>query len=163
MSHPVRVNLTQLAAEDRRRLSGQLLKRVEQKLDELVAQGCAEAGYRLQGAAVERICAVHVGANMRLLSAFPAPGEIWVLLIGPHEDQNPNVDVYRSLYRALGLDDYPPGNPEHPDDCCLEDGYPPVDSEVLDRFLQGSQDLARERPYRGRSRRRPMRQARRGR
>lgn len=158
------VELSPIAVEDVLALPRPVAKKLAQKKRALEVHGCAEAGHRLQGPEVENICQVRV-ARWRVITAFASENEMWVLrvaqhLLGPEErdsespDPRIELDAYASVFRALDLDDWPDGDPAHPDPCCDEDGRPPVDSDLIDRFMAGAEDLvaARKRERRKRQR-----------
>lgn len=81
-----------------------------------------------------------------MVTAYPAEDEVAILLIGEHrlaagervsDGARVFLDVYAALYRGLGLTTWPVGDPEHPDPCCA-DGQPPVDPDLVDRFIATS-------------------------
>ena len=94
-------------------------------VDDLARAGCAALGYRLTGPVpVSRICVKHLRGALRVVVAFESPRRACILLVGPHEDSDPNRDVYMELYGLL--DAAPPsgaGRDKPP--CCGEDGQPP--------------------------------------
>lgn len=63
--------------------------------------------------------------QFRAVVAFEKPERIWILLVGPHDDKDPNRDVYTELYAILGTE---PPNAEGraKPSCCGEDGQPPA-------------------------------------
>jgi len=147
---------TRIAESDRSQLRGPVARAADRQKQELERQGCKAAGYRLHGAGVEHVCSVRLTGSWRMITAFPAPREVAILLIGEHllsaERRDPDrtdppaaLDVYASLYRGLGLTDWPVGDPEHPDRCC-KGASPPVDPMLVDRFISASRvDLSRDR------------------
>ena len=104
---PFDVWLTREAAEDVKALRGAQARAVKQARAELQQIGCRAAHYRLSGAGVEHLCVLRLRDNFRMVLLFPAEDEVAVLLVGPHERENPDLDVYRRLYEALG---HPAGN-----------------------------------------------------
>lgn len=62
-----------------------------------------------------------------------------MLLVGEHLDDDPELDLYRGLYRLLGLPE-PTGKRTKPP-CCDEEGRSPVDPDLLDRFWSGAREL----------------------
>ncbi len=73
---------------------------------------------------------------------FPAEDEVAVLLVGPHDRENPDLDVYRRLYEALGVE---VPDDEHRRPACCEDGLPPVDPELLERLIDRTKELTQQR------------------
>jgi hypothetical protein len=133
---------TPVAAEDLKLLRGEHADAVKRARLELERSGCAAAHYRLSGSDVEHICVLKLRDNWRMLLLFPAAQEVAILLVGPHERENPDVDVYRRLYRLLGVD---VPDDEHRRPPCCGDGQPPVDPELLDRIIDRTKELARGR------------------
>jgi hypothetical protein len=84
-----------------------------------------------------------------MVVAFPAEDEVAVLLVGPHKELDPEVNVCTRLYEALGIG-VPPDERRKPP--CCEDVRPPVDAELVDRFIEGSQRLRRSKSRRKRRR-----------
>lgn len=146
---------TPIGAEDLDLLPARARRLAEQRMREMESQGCRAAGYRLQGAGVDHICAVWLTRNHRLVVGFPSAQEVVVLLAGPHDDERAELDVYRTLYDVLGISDYPTGDPLHEQDCCEDAVLPPVDGELVDRFVAGARALrGRRRRELARTRRR---------
>ena len=95
-------------------------------IDELGPNGCRALGYRLTGQTpLDRICVKHLRDNLRAVVAFEKPERIWILLVGPHDDKDPNRDVYTELYAILGVEPPNAGRRAKPS-CCGEDGQPPA-------------------------------------
>lgn len=94
-------------------------------VDDLARNGCAALEYRLTGPVpISRICVKHLRGALRVVVAFESSRRACVLLIGRHDDTDPNRDVYTELYRLL--DASPPekaGRSKPP--CCDDDGQPP--------------------------------------
>jgi len=94
-------------------------------LDDLASSGCAALAYRLTGAApLSRICVKHLRDTLRVVVAFETPRRACILLVGTHDDTDPNRDVYAELYGLLGVG--PPdttGRAKPP--CCGDDDEPP--------------------------------------
>jgi hypothetical protein len=94
-------------------------------VDDLARNGCAALGYRLTGPVpISRMCVKHLRGAIRIVVAFESPRRACILLVGPHNDGDPNRDVYSELYALLGA--APPeasGRSKPP--CCGEDGRPP--------------------------------------
>lgn len=118
-------------------LRGRVRTSFERKRNELVAQGCRTAGYRLTGEGVDHICVAHLADDYRLVSVFLDKSRIAVVLVGRHTGGL--GDVYRTLYELLELD--VPAEPRTRPPCCDEPNDPPVDPELIRRFLAGSKQL----------------------
>lgn len=90
----------QIAGLDRRHA-----RAFEGFLDDLAARGCKALGYRLSGPTpVDHMCVKHLRGTLRAVVAFEGPRRAWVLLVGPHDDEDPVLNVYAELYRLLGAD-----------------------------------------------------------
>jgi hypothetical protein len=89
---------------------------------------------------VEQICVLKLCDNPRMLLFFPAPKEVAILLVGPHERENPKIDTYRRLYELVGIavpDD------EHRRPPCCEEDEAPVDFARLGRITGRTKELFR--------------------
>lgn len=133
---------TPLASEDLKALRGEHARAAKEARARLERRGCAAAGYRLSGAAVERICSLKLRDNWRMLVFFPAEDEVAILLVGPHDRENPGLDVYTRLYELLSIE---VPDEEHRRPPCCADGQPPVDAELLDGVIDRTRELTRER------------------
>ena len=115
-------------------------------LSELAASGCQALAYRLSGLTpLDHVCVKHLAGALRVVVAFETPERAWVLLVGPHDDQDPTLNVYAELYRLLG--DEPPsdaGRDKPP--CCDEvEDLPPVLGKTLGEILDRAAKLRRTR------------------
>lgn len=138
---PFDVWLTREAAEDVKALRGAQARAVKRARAELQRNGCRAAHYRLSGAGVEHLCVLKLRDNFRMVLLFPVEDEVAVLLVGPHERENPGLDIYRRLYEALGVE---VPDDEHRRPACCEDGQPPVDPEVLEHLIDRTKELKRQ-------------------
>jgi hypothetical protein len=77
--------------------------------------------------------------------AFETPQRAWILLVGPHDDRDPVLNVYAELYRLLGME--PPleaGRGKPP--CCEEAAdLPLVLGDTLGEILDRAARLRRTR------------------
>lgn len=115
-------------------------------LDELAAQGCQALGYRLSGPApVNHICVKHLRGSLRVVVAFEEPGRAWILLLGRHDDQDPNLDVYAELYRLLGME--PPDSAVRDKPPCCEEktDLPPILGAAVTEFIERAARVRRTR------------------
>jgi len=109
-------------------------------LGELQDRGCEAGGYRLTGEHLEHVCCRHLYGSDRLLTVWPEPERVVVILVGPHS--NATGDVYDQVLDALGL--------ETPDDerekpaCCDEEGSPPTDVEAAETIADAVESRARQ-------------------
>jgi hypothetical protein len=111
------------------RLRNRQRRAYESFLDELQAQGCAALGYRLTGdRPLEHLCVKHLVGQLRVVVAFESTDVAWVLLVGPHEDSDPGIDVYTELYFLVGLE-APPAAKRTKPSCCDADGVAPFPAE----------------------------------
>jgi len=115
-------------------------------LSELAASGCQALAYRLSGLTpLDHVCVKHLAGALRVVVAFETPERAWVLLVGPHDDQDPALNVYAELYRLLGTEPPPDARREKPP-CCDENGdLPPALGETLDEILDRAAKLRRTR------------------
>jgi hypothetical protein len=75
--------------------------------------------------------------------AFSAHNVATILLVGPHDDQDPFMDVYSQLYELAGLTEPPAAERTKPPCCEEEDGKPPVaDSELLADLVGRARQLS---------------------
>lgn len=95
-------------------------------VDDLARNGCAALGYRLTGPVpISRMCVKHLRGALRVVVAFESSRRACILLVGPHDDADPNRDVYAGLYELV--DAAPPeGSGRSKPPCCGEDGQPPL-------------------------------------
>lgn len=131
MSRSTEVDLTRTAERQLRALRGRRLKVAVRFLEELMAGGCARAGYRLAGVDVlDRLCCRHLYGSDRAIVAWPSPDEAVVIAIGAH-DQGAN-DVYQLILAALEIDT--PEDERQKPPCCDDLDQPPVDPEATERI-----------------------------
>jgi hypothetical protein len=150
--------ITERAAQQVGRLHKKERRSYDQFLLELRARGCVSLNYRLSGDdLLSRICVAHLAGALRVVVAFSAHNAAVILLVGPHDDQDPFMDVYSQLYELAGLTEPPAAERTKPPCCGAEDGKPPIpDGELL-------ADLAdRARQLSGAAKRRARRSARQG-
>lgn len=112
-------------------------------LNELAATGCRALAYRLSGhAPLDHMCVKYLAGALRVVVAFETPQRAWILLVGPHDDQDPALNVYAELYRLLGAEPPDAGRDKPP--CCDEVGdLPPVLGETLGEILDRAAKLRR--------------------
>jgi hypothetical protein len=128
--------------------AGQLRKKERQSYDRFLlflrAQGCASLSYRLSGDdLLSKICVAHLSGPLRVVVAFSAHNVATILLVGPHDDQDPFMDVYSQLYELAGLAEPPPAKRTKPPCCGKGDGKPPVpDSELLADLVGRARQLS---------------------
>jgi hypothetical protein len=105
-------------------------------LDDLAAQGCRALAYRLGGAApLDHLCVKHLSGSLRVVVAFEAEKLAWILLVGPHDDKDPVLNVYAELYRLIGIE--PPGNAGRDKPSCCDEvqAAPPVLGDAITEIL----------------------------
>lgn len=101
---PVEVRLTARSEQQIARLRRRSVARFEQFLDDLAARGCAALGYRLTGPLpLDHLCVRHLDGLLRVVVGFLSPDQAWILLVGPHDDGDPDIDVYTALYELAGV------------------------------------------------------------
>lgn len=135
-----RVSITPTGRRSVDALRGKARRSFDAAVERLAAEGCAAGDYRLTGEDIEHICALHLYGHHRALVAFPDDASIVVLLVGEHRADNPELDVYRDLYRQLGLREPTAKRTKPP--CCDESGKPPIDPRLLDRLAATTKELS---------------------
>jgi hypothetical protein len=105
----------------------------------LASEGCKAGDYRLTGEVIEHICAVQLYGRHRALVCFPDEESVVVLLVGEHLRDDPQADVYLSLYRLLDLPEPSAKRTKPP--CCREAGKAPVDPALLEQFQVAAKGL----------------------
>lgn len=140
----VRVLFTDLASQQSGALRGKQQIQVANFLDQLKAQGCAALGYRLTGdSPLEHLCVKHVGGQLRVVAAFQSAQLAWILLVAPHDDADPGIDVYTTLYRLIGTS--PPSGERTKPSCCDGAGQPPVLGDIVEQLADRAVRLRRTR------------------
>ena len=140
---PLLVRQTPTADAQVAGLRGPAKKTYEAFLTQLSAQGCAALGYRLTGPEpLPRLCVKHLRGADRAVVAF-VDDEAWVLLVGPHSDKDPRVDVYTALYTLVGVEPEDQAKRTKPS-CCDGDGdAPEVDPAEVDALVSRAKSLGR--------------------
>lgn len=86
---------------------------------------------------------VHLARRLRVVVAFESEDSVTILLVGPHKDEDPFIDVYAQLYRLANLDIAPSGERKKPPCCDGEDGSAPVvEVEDLETFVSRARELS---------------------
>jgi len=127
-------------------LRGRARLAYERFLDDLAHSGCAALGYRVTGPEpLPRLCVKHLRGADRVVVAFPSPEVVWVLLVGPHDD-DPGLDLYEALYEMAGVRPRLSEKRTKPRCCTDEPGIPPlVDENLVDDLVIRARALARAR------------------
>lgn len=146
-----RVSITPTGQRSVDALRGKARRSFDAAVERLASEGCKGGDYRLTGEGIEHICSMQLYGRHRALVCFPDDESVVVLLVGEHLRDDPEVDVYRSLYRLLGLPEPSAKRTKPP--CCDEAEKAPVNPELLDRFREGADRLHRRRRS---TRRRPV-------
>lgn len=133
---------TRVGEQDLKSLRGKIDVAAKKAVQELKASGCRAAHYRLSGTAVGHICVAVLPRDWRMMIAFPGANEVVVLLVGQHHENSPETSVYQRLYNYLGIA-MPSAERFKP--ACCDDGVPPVDPELVDRFIEQSKVVERDR------------------
>jgi len=143
---PTEVLTTPRADQQAARLGRRGSKKFNGFLDDLAAHGCKALAYRLSGPTpIDQICVKHLANSLRVVVAFESLGRAWILLVGPHDDHDPVLNVYAELYRLLGVE--PPdaaGRSKPP--CCDEvEELPPVLGAALTDIIDRATEIRRTR------------------
>jgi hypothetical protein len=136
--------ITERAAQQASQLRKNERKSYDRFLLTLRARGCASLNYRLSGDdLLSKICVAHLSGSLRVVVAFSAHNVATILLVGPHNNQDPFMDVYSQLYELAGLTEPPTAQRTKPPCCGEEDGKPPVsDSELLADLVARARQLS---------------------
>jgi hypothetical protein len=143
---PTEVLATPRAEQQISALSRKQAKTLDNFLNELAANGCRALAYRLSGdAPLGHMCVKHLTGALRVVVAFETPRRAWILLVGPHDDQDPALNVYAELYSLLDAGPPPDAGRNKPP-CCYEIGdVPPVLGESLAEILDRAAKLRKTR------------------
>ena len=133
---------TAVADGQLRDLRGDTRTNAKKAMDRLERHGCKAADYHLEGDEVERFCVIDLGRDWRMIVAFPEEDEVAVILVGRHIERRPAIDIYRRLYENLGIDLPTISEREGHPPCCAT-GEPPVDRDLVDRFIARESELRR--------------------
>ena len=143
---PVEVLATPRAEQQINALDRRHRRTFDQFLDNLAAEGCNALAYRLTGdAPLDHLCVKHLDDNIRVVVAFATSEQAWVLLVGPHDDNDPVLNVYAELYRVLGVEPPVARGRTKPPCCDAADEVPPVLGAVVDDILQRAAQVRRTR------------------
>jgi hypothetical protein len=115
-------------------------------LNDLAARGCQALAYRLTGETpIDRICVKHLRGSLRVVVAFETTRRAWILLVGPHDDHDPILNVYAELYRLLGAEPEPGSGRTKPPCCDQAEGEPPVIGQALATIVDRAASLRKSR------------------
>jgi hypothetical protein len=146
---PTEVLSTPRADQQIQSLTRKLARTFDAFLDDLAARGCQALAYRLTGETpVDHVCVNHLRGALRVIVAFETPSKAWVLLVGPHDDQDPVLNVYAELYRLLGAEPQPDSGRDKPPCCDQDAGMPPILGEALAAILDRAAKLRKTRQAR---------------
>ena len=143
-SVPMRVFFSKRADQQHVMLRKRDRERVADFVVELKANGCKALGYRLTGTTpIDHLCVRHLG-GLRVIVAFADAATVWVLLIGPHDDKDPGIDIYTELYRLVGFT--PPQTERRTKPpCCDEGGIAPYLTDQAESLVERATMLRRTR------------------
>ena len=82
------------------------------------------------------------------LGRTPATLRAWILLVGPHDDQDPILNVYAELYRLLDAEPKPDAGRAKPPCCDEIQDLPPVLEEAVVEILDRAVKLRKTRQAR---------------
>lgn len=142
----IQVVETPVAGSQASGLRGSARQAYDRFLDELAHSGCAALGYRVTGPdPLPRLCVKHLRGADRVVVAFPSPDTVWVLLVGPHDD-DPGRNLYDALYELAGVRPRT-GDKRTKPRCCDDDtGAPPVvDADLIDDLVARARAITRAR------------------
>jgi hypothetical protein len=143
---PTEVLSTPRADQQIRGLTRRHAKTLDDFLDDLAARGCEALAYRLSGGSpLDHLCVRHLRGSLRVVVAFETPRRAWVLLVGPHDDQDPVLNVYAELYRLIGHEPRPDSGRDKPPCCDPAGTEPPVLGEALTAILDRAAALRKTR------------------
>jgi hypothetical protein len=143
---PTEVLSTPRADQQIKGLTRRLARTFDDFLDDLAARGCQALAYRLSGGSpLDHICVKHLRGSLRVVVAFETPRRAWVILVGPHDDQDPVLNVYAELYRLTGNEPEPDSGRDKPPCCDQADNEPPVLGDALAAILDHATALRKTR------------------
>ncbi|WP_125727466.1 hypothetical protein [Kibdelosporangium aridum] len=141
----VQVETTRLAAQQIASLRGRVKSKFNEFLNHLTVNGCAALAYRLTGDTVERLCVRHFHGAWRVVVAFRDSDTAVILLVAPHDRNDPGIDVYTMLYDLAGVTT-PPATGRSKPPCCGGDALPPIWEEPeLGDLVQRARELVTRR------------------
>lgn len=143
---PTEVRATPRAEQQIDGLNRRRSKEFNRFLDDLASRGCKALAYRLSGPTpIDHLCVKHLGGSLRVVVAFESVTRAWILLVGPHDDQDLVLNVYAELYRLLGVE--PPntaGRNKPP--CCDEiQDLPPTLGAAVTDILDQAREIRKTR------------------
>jgi hypothetical protein len=101
---PIAVYLSPRAGQQVSMLRARDRRTYDDFLINLRARGCEAMHYRLTGdVLLERLCVVHLARQLRVVVAFESAESVTILLVAPHKDDDPFIDIYAQLYRLANL------------------------------------------------------------
>jgi hypothetical protein len=143
---PTEVLATSRADQQIARLHKRQAKAVDQFLDDLASRGCRALAYRLSGPMpVDRLCVKQLNGAIRVVVAFETAERAWVLLVGPHDNKDPILNVYSELYRLIGVDPPDSAGRDKPPCCEEPEQRPLVLGMALTEILERAERLRRTR------------------
>lgn len=143
---PTEVLATPRAEQQIGRLSRKQSKAFENFLNDLATRGCRALAYRLSGQApIDHLCVKHLSGSLRVVVAFDTPHRAWILLAGPHDDQDPILNVYAELYRLLDAEPQRDAGRHKPPCCDETEELPPVLGDTLSEILDRAAKLRQTR------------------
>lgn len=143
---PTEVLATSRAEQQIARLRRKQAKAVDQFLDDLANQGCGALAYRLSGPApIDHLCVRHLTGSLRVVVAFETPVRAWALLVGPHDEKDPVLNVYSELYRLIEVE--PPDNVGRDKPPCCDEfkQLPPMLGTAINNILDNAVRLRKTR------------------
>ena len=143
---PTEVLATSRADQQIAKLTRKHARAFDAFVNDLAAHGCQALAYRLSGERpIDHICVKHLLGSLRVVVAFESPRRAWILLVGPHDDQDPVLNVYAELYRLLGTEPERDSGRDKPPCCDKSDGEPPVLGDALADILDRAMKLRKTR------------------
>ncbi len=143
---PTEVLATPRADQQISGLGRKQAKALDNFVNDLAANGCRALAYRLSGEApLDHLCVRHLGGALRVVVAFETPRWAWVLLVGPHDDHDPVLDIYAELYRLLSTRPPADAGRDKPPCCDETEDLPPVLGATLAEILDRAAKLRRTR------------------
>jgi hypothetical protein len=91
------------------------------------------------------LCIKHLIGSLRVVVAFEQPERAWVLLVGPHDDKDPILNVYAELYRLIRVNPSENEGRDKPPCCDEPDELPPVLGPAVTDILDRADQLRRTR------------------
>jgi hypothetical protein len=141
------VHETVLATRQANGLRKSRRAKYDEFLDDLALRGCAALDYRVTGPSpLDWLCVRHLRGSDRVVVVFESAEDTWIVLIGPHNNDDPGEDVYTTLYNLVGVEPDPNQQRTKPSCCDKGETEPPIAGiEIIDELAHRARQIAKQR------------------